>query len=268
MIRHLFPHLSVDISRQAAVCMVDADAAFGKPARFGWALPPRAAPEVWCLLGFRSDASWDNGFIAAELESGHQLISHRLLGRHELDRTGMNLVWELRKKQEKSVSSCWETNKWNAGQWRRLWRRVRGPQEIPYGRTVIAAELGNGREMISSRGRVESVAEQPLIGLWLLNSNCRHCLHVCLVFALRGSGNSGLTPAYRQSPGAGAPSGWRSGGKPWTPDAEMAQTSGGEAWSLHTCSCSALLSVPRGRKISPYHSMCVLWCFSDFGIGL
>lgn len=39
MIRHPFSQPSVAISRQAEVCMVDADAAFRKQAWFGWALP-------------------------------------------------------------------------------------------------------------------------------------------------------------------------------------------------------------------------------------
>ena len=38
MIRHPFSHPSVDISRQAEVCMIAADAAFRKQAWFGWAL--------------------------------------------------------------------------------------------------------------------------------------------------------------------------------------------------------------------------------------
>lgn len=32
------------------------------------------------------DADWDNVFIAAKLESGHQLILCRLLDRQQLDR--------------------------------------------------------------------------------------------------------------------------------------------------------------------------------------
>lgn len=107
---------SLDISRQAEACMVDADAAFRKQALFGWALPHchnNLAEQslrsglvlaglwlkcsVWCG---KHGCQLDHVCIAAKLESGHQLISHQLLGRYQCNRHKLGMGFKKGKKTQ------------------------------------------------------------------------------------------------------------------------------------------------------------------------